>query len=1059
MHAFGDQVRIIIFIYFFAFIIYLYFGLYTYNFNRKSFLNKLFLLLCVILSIWTLSVCLMNLTSNRNLLFIYYKISAIGWCFMHVLVIHYILIITKKKYLLSKWWIYPLIYSPSVVFFYFTLNEKLVINEIIIKYYGSTILDPKYNFLIYLYILYHLSYFITYMILIIAWGKKSHRKTERKQSFILASACLVSYVVGTLTDLVFPMINIIIPSISPLALLFFIFGVWYATIKYNFMKIVSNPIAFEEIISRMMDLLIVFNKDGTIAKVNNKVGELLDFKENELYGTNIGGIVDEKDFCGRIITLHEKENRYLEGEVNFITKSGIRIPVSFSSAVINDDEGEIGNIAVIGHDIRLTKQLQLEINERIQSQIKEEKYIADMKLLSKAAVDYVDFPMEKDVYRLICEKIHNIVDGNFVVIQSYDPETGYLTPESIFYENNELDGNFSMFGINPFSIKYQVFDEFREQFISGKLFKSDNSILEAAGLIVSDEFFGKFMNEYRLSDFYLMGLTRNNELLGLVAIMTRKGYQITNMEIVETLINLSSTVLQRRFIEKELKESEERYRRLVSQIPDVIMIIKDENVSYINESVKNFLGFMPDEIIGTSIYKYIYEQFKPVLFKNIKRLLSGEIVQDYEIELMTKYFERKVGIIRSSVFIYNNEPVILAVISDITERKKYEIELSRAKDIAENANKAKSEFLATMSHEVRTPINGILGMINLAFLTELNKEQKNYLGMAKSSAEYLIQIVDEVLDFSRIEAGKLELEKISFNIRTLVSTTIDELSFKAVEKKIGLRYHVDPAINQDLIGDPGRLKQILVNLVWNAIKFTDNGEVFLGIEMNNKTQDGVELKFIIRDTGIGISDDKKGKLFKSFSQGDSSSTRKYGGAGLGLAISKRLTEMMNGEIWFESRERRGTTFFFTATFITEKVSSHTSPEPKNDIPVAEIQNREIRILLAEDNTINQEFLNIVFKKKGWLVECVNNGEDAVYEASKHEFDLILMDIEMPVMDGLEASKILRARGNKIPIIALTAYAMKGDREKCLDAGMNDYIAKPIKLDELFKKINILLKII
>ena len=433
-------------------------------------------------------------------------------------------------------------------------------------------------------------------------------------------------------------------------------------------------------------------------------------------------------------------------------------------------------------------------------------------------------------------------------------------------------------------------------------------------------------------------------------------------------------------------------------------------------------------------------------------MLSGEISQDFEIEFITKNREKKVAVIRSSVIIYSNEPVILSVISDITERNKYEKELNQAKDMAINANKAKSEFLATMSHEVRTPINGILGMLNLAFLTDLTKDQKNYLGMAKSSAEYLMQIVDEVLDFSRIEAGKLELENTIFEISKLIRTTIDELTFKADEKKIDLKYKFYPGIPAEISGDPGRLKQIIVNLVWNAIKFTDTGEVVLYVEKKSEKNGKIELKFSVRDTGIGIPDEKKDKLFKSFSQGDSSSTRKYGGAGLGLAISKKLTEMMGGNIWFESNINRGTTFFFTALFDSMKQGARKyenyEKNQKKDFAIK----KEMDVLLAEDNAVNQEFLKIVFKKKGWQITCANNGKEAVDMIVNHNFDIILMDIEMPVMDGLEASRVIRTNGVKTPIIALTAYAMKGDREKCIDAGMNEYIAKPIKLELLFEKI-------
>jgi PAS domain S-box-containing protein len=812
--------------------------------------------------------------------------------------------------------------------------------------------------------------------------------------------------------------------------------------------------AFEEIISRMMDLLIVTDLDGKIIKINNKVIKLLGYNENDIKNKNLSVIMEiDKNFEKEIIRLYEIEDKNLSGEYYFKTKTGTRIPVNVSGAIINDDNGKIKEIVLVGQDIRLTKQLQKEIIDRIQAQEKEEKYIQDIKFLSKAAMDFVDSPIEEDIYSILCEKVYSLASNNIVVVMSYDKQSNLLYIKSIFLDGKELNKDDKFYGINPYKFMFIVIENIKKElFSSNKLFKVENDNYQSSGGKSINSKIKELIDIYDIKNIYLMGMTRNEELLGVVCILEKNLIVLNNHEVIETLINQSSTAFQKKLIEKELLESEDRYRRLVTQIPEVITIIKDEKILFINDSVKIFLGYSPEEMTGKPFFDYIYEEYKPILIKNIKKLYGGEYIQEHEIVAITKSGEKKTGILRSSIILDKNEPVILSVVTDITERKKNEIELSKAKDIAENANKAKSEFLATMSHEIRTPINGILGMINLTYLTDLNKEQKNYLGMVKSSAEYLMQIVNEILDFSRIEAGKLELENISFNIKNLIQTTIEELSFKAKEKNLRLYSNIDADLPQVLIGDPGRLKQIMVNLLWNAIKFTDIGEVILSAEKNVIQNNKIELKFIIRDTGIGISEDKKNKLFKSFSQGDSSSTRKYGGAGLGLVISKKLTEMMNGKIWFESKENFGTVFYFTTIFsIDNKAESNEINNVKID-ESAKSDKTDVKILLAEDNTVNQEFLSIILKKKGWNVISVSNGKDAITELMKDHYDVILMDIEMPVMDGLEVSIKLRSLGINTPIIALTAYAMKGDKEKCMNAGMNDYLAKPIKIDELFKKI-------
>ncbi len=393
--------------------------------------------------------------------------------------------------------------------------------------------------------------------------------------------------------------------------------------------------------------------------------------------------------------------------------------------------------------------------------------------------------------------------------------------------------------------------------------------------------------------------------------------------------------------------------------------------------------------------------------------------------------------------------------------KKTQEELIRAKELAVVAAKAKSLFLANMSHEIRTPMNGIMGMIDMFYQTKLDKKQKEYLKIIDVSSENLLCIINDILDFSKIEAGQIEFESINFNVHDEVDEVLKILSFKAKEKNLTLQYDVPDDIPKVLVGDPVRLKQILTNLANNAIKFTNEGSIQVYVELLDTNERITKLKFRVADTGVGITEEGKTRLFKSFSQSDASITRKYGGTGLGLAISKNLTEMMNGEIGVESEPGKGSTFWFTAEFVSSS-EKEVIEEAKKMIKSGTNQ-KALSILVAEDNAINQRVARFNLERFGHTVEIAENGVEAIDKYRKGNYDLIFMDIQMPEMDGLEATQEIRKieinklPGKGTPIVAMTANTMKGDREKFLETGMNDYISKPFKADQLFALLERIIK--
>ncbi len=446
--------------------------------------------------------------------------------------------------------------------------------------------------------------------------------------------------------------------------------------------------------------------------------------------------------------------------------------------------------------------------------------------------------------------------------------------------------------------------------------------------------------------------------------------------------------------------------------------------------------------------------------------------QIYETRLVPLDWEHSIATLRNITARKNDEKRLQEYAQEL-ERKNEELESALV--TARDATQLKSRFLANMSHEIRTPMNGVLGMTDFLLGTNLTEEQQEYAGSIKKSADALLTLINDILDLSRIEAGKLRLDHVPFSLSATVEESSSLFALQARTKGLDFSSAVSSNLPDMLVGDAGRVRQVLTNLIGNAVKFTDSGRIDVEAEMVRPTQDGFLVRFGVRDTGIGIPPEHQSRLFESFTQGDGSSTRKYGGTGLGLSISKQLVELMDGELGVESKPGEGSRFWFTANFGKAPLTVAPGAPPKRSIPVPapptpapkvpvpaakpasappEKSNggpRKLCVLLAEDNEINQRIALRLLEKLGLAADAVDNGRAAVEALAQKKYDLVLMDCMMPDMDGFEATAVIRNRERgkgHTPICALTANAMEGDREKCLAAGMDDYISKPVGLDKL-----------
>lgn len=507
----------------------------------------------------------------------------------------------------------------------------------------------------------------------------------------------------------------------------------------------------------------------------------------------------------------------------------------------------------------------------------------------------------------------------------------------------------------------------------------------------------------------------------------------------------------------ELDAARARYFNLYDLAPVGYLTLSEKGlIIESNLTAAKLLGVARGALVMKPISGFILKEDQDIYYLHRRQLMETGVPQSGELRMLkndgTVFWAHLQATGARAV---DGSRVCRVVVSDITYLKQREEELSAAKETAERANFAKSQFLANMSHEIRTPLNGIMGTLQVLQMTALTEAQKEYIEVTRASSEALLTVLNDILDYSKIEAGRMELENTVFNLKTVLEDSVRLFSLSAAEKGLKMATDIGGDVPKILIGDPFRLRQVLSNLIGNAVKYTHEGRIDVSVlVIGDLGGNRAQLKFVVKDTGIGLPDDQDDTIFNSFTQADNSNTRQYGGTGLGLAISKDLVELMGGEIWLNSKAGEGSSFCFTCVFERTELEEEgaESSDEKYD---ADGMNHGLRILLAEDDAISRMVVQKFAESEGWQVALAVNGKEAVDILKQMRFDVILMDVQMPVMDGFAAARIIRQMDTSkdTPIIAVTAYALKGDRKKCIEAGMDDYLAKPIDASEFYKIVN------
>lgn len=796
---------------------------------------------------------------------------------------------------------------------------------------------------------------------------------------------------------------------------------------------------YQSIFNSFVDLYYRSDLSGTIIELSPSVYQLSGYKPEDLIGKSVSIVYADIESRNRMIQLLIEKGSINDFENVLIHKNGNYIPVSITSHLIQAADGKPGYIEGTIRDISERKEAEKKLN----------KMLVLQNLLTHLSTEFINIPVE-DSDEALNRLLSVIGQGNEIdraYIFSYDfakntmSNTHEWCAQGIASEIQNLQ-----------KISTDLAPGWVETHKRGEMI-----VIQDVSKLDKNDPLTKFLESQNIKTRITLPLILDNDCIGFVgfdSVKCVRQWNSAEITFLQILADLLCNVADRKRKDDALRNREASLKAIFNNVP-FQMWLKDVDSNYmaINKPFMEYFSITSEsDIIGndardiwdSDVALHFIEQDKMVM-QNLE-LSSVEELVDFKHK--TVWFE----IFRAPIIDGNGQLLgTTGIARDITSRKNADKVLQEAVAAAESANEAKSKFLAIMSHEIRNPLNAVVGMVRMLNEAGIKGPNSKLIENIKTSSDHLLMIINDILDFSKIESGEMLLEETTFKVQDVINRVCNSHVFIAKEKNIDLKCHVDNRISSFHKGDPLRLQQVLSNLISNAIKFTTEGKIEIRCELEKDLGHRNQLCFKVQDTGIGISEENQSKVFESFKQENNTIARTHGGSGLGLAISKQIVELMGGKLSLESTKNVGSTFYFTIELpVAENqlFQSSLAVADTNDIPL-----KEYSVLLVEDNKLNQILAVAMLEKWGAKVKTANNGQEAVDVVEKETFDIILMDIQMPVMDGMTASRLIRDKfQNTTPILALSANVIKGIVERCEEAGMQGYISKPFDADELVQKI-------
>ena len=805
----------------------------------------------------------------------------------------------------------------------------------------------------------------------------------------------------------------------------------------NELRIVAEK--YQTIFNSFIDLYYRSDLDGTILELSPSVFPLSGYRPEELVGKSVNLVYADIDSRNRMIQQLIEKGSINDFENVLVHRNGKLVPVSITSHLINSSDGKQGYVEGTIRDISERKEAEAKLNKLVNLQ----------NLLTHLATEFVNIPIKSSgeaIDRLLAE----VGKGNEidrVYTFEYDFQKYTLSDPHEWCANNVPSQveDFQQIDSRPGTAWAEMHR------CDGMLVINDLSELDKNGKLY------KFLELHGIKSLITIPLKLRGDCIGFVGFNSAnsvKQWSPEEITFLKVVADLLCKVSDRKRADETLRNREASLKAIFNNVP-FQMWLKDVEGRYlaVNKPFMEYFGIEHEsDVIGkTAADLWDEDHARQFIAQDqavMQNLELNGVEQFIDFEHKTTWFE----IFRAPIVNKNGQLLgTTGIVRDITSRKMADKELQLAVEAAEKANEAKSRFLAIMSHEIRNPLNAVVGMVRMLHASGTSGPNNKLVENIKTSADHLLMIINDILDFSKIESGEMLLEKLNFDIREVVKKVYDSHIYLANEKNIELKYNVDQRLGHFYTGDPLRLQQVLSNLTSNALKFTAKGKIEIRCELVEETPRISKIRLEVQDTGIGISAENQQKIFERFKQEDNTISRTYGGTGLGLAISKQIVELMGGTLLIESKKDEGSRFFFTIELPIVEVQTANSTlkmESPEDYSL-----NGYSLLLVEDNKLNQILAKAMLEKWGAKVDVAGNGQLAIDILEKEAYDLILMDIQMPVMDGMTASKIIREKLQlKTPILALSANVIKGIEEKCTEAGMQGYISKPFDADSLYSKI-------